>query len=160
MADASKDTLYGDLSYGDETRRNGDYVSLPHDEANNTVKEGEAVTVNSSGDIIRATNGDTVVGVLYELPRSGDSGGPSDPAPVEQDSEATVKVAGTVKAVVESTVEAGEPLGIGGTSGVFADPDDGTATPGPTANFIALSGANEDDRADGTTVQFAEVRVR
>jgi hypothetical protein len=156
MAEASKNDLFGDLSYGDETRRNGDYVGLPHDEASNTVKTGEAVRVNGSGNIVRADATGDAVGILSNFERSGDSGGPSDPAPIDQDQDANVKVGGVVKAVVESDVSAGEYLTPGNSTDGVLDNN----APDTESRFLALTDAVEDDRADGTTVNYAEVLIQ
>lgn len=156
MVEASKDTQFSDLSYGDETRRFGDYVALPHDEANNEVKTGEVVRVNGSGNVVRADGTGDAIGVLSNFERAGDSGGPSDPAPIEQDQPANIKLGGVVKAVVDDDVSAGEYLTAGDTAAGAL----GNSTPDTESRFLALSGAVEDDRADGTTVHYAEVLIQ
>jgi len=171
MVEASKDTQYSDLGYGDETRKRGDYVGLPHDQdesngsstAENDVKPGQAVSIDAQGNIKQAEDGENIVGVLVDYQRFGDSGGPDDPGSIKQDENATVKVGGTVKAEVAGAdssapaVEAGDLLGIDtddGTAGVL----DGEAS--PETDFVALSGAVEDERYDGTQAYYAEVRLR
>jgi len=147
---------FDDISYGDETRTNGDYVGLPHDEATDGVKEGQAVALDGT-DIAAAAAGDPVVGVLYTYQYYGDSGGPSDPGTVDQDGPATVKTSGTVKAEVESTVAAGDALEAGvSTAGVFDTTD---ATDAEMANYVALTDAKQDDRPDGSTAYYAEVLI-
>jgi hypothetical protein len=145
---------FDDLTYGDETRRFGDYVGLPHDEADDGVPVGQAVHLDGT-DIAAATgSSDPVVGVLYTYRYTGDSGGPADPGDVQQDAPATVKTKGTVKAEVESGVSAGDGLEAGtSTNGVFD-------TAGSQANdhrAVALSDAKKDDRPDGTTAHYADV---
>lgn len=159
MVQASKSDDFGDLSYGDETRRNGDYVGLPHDQdsgGTSDVLVGQAVSVDGSGNIKQMENGDTFVGVLQNYQRFGDSGGRADPGTIDQDRDATVKTQGTAKVEVASDVVAGEALGVGsgGTAGVL---DNGDA---PEDSLVALSDAIQDDRPDGTTAYYAEVLIR
>jgi hypothetical protein len=155
MAEAGKNTDFSGLSYGDETRRNGDYVGIAHSEGGSiegAVRRGQPVVI--SGGVIAAasdTSGDAVVGVLSNYPRAGDSGGPSDPAPITGGQPATVKTSGTVKAEVDSAVSAGDVLGVN-ASGVL---DDSAGT-----SYVALSDAVEDDRDDGTTTHYADVLLR
>lgn len=149
------DNDFEDLGYGDETRRNGDYVGLPHDEASggtSAADEGEAVAVDGSGNIKQAEDGDNIVGVLYTYQyfheaNAGDA--------IDQDREATVKTQGTVKAKVASTVSAGDSLNTdtagASNAGVFSEVN-GSAD-GP---FVALQDATED--ADGN--YYAEVLLR
>jgi hypothetical protein len=154
---------FDDLDYGDETRRNGDYVGLPHDQdqsngssdATNDVAEGMAVTVDAQGNIAAAEDGENVVGVLYtyqyyEDGQTGES--------IDQDRNATVKTQGTVKAYVASDTAAGEALAPDSTNedaGVLANTN-GSAN---TSNIVALSDAKQQD-VDGTTRYYAEVLLR
>src|SRR6056297_983963 len=105
MVEASKDTQFSDLGYGDETRRNGDYVGLPHDQddgaTDKNVLPGHAVRIDGDGVISRADGTGDAVGVLANYERSGDSGGPDDPGDIDQDQNANVKVGGVVKAEVD-----------------------------------------------------------
>jgi hypothetical protein len=166
MAEASKTDDFGDLSYGDETRRDGDHVGLPHDQQSggtSDVRPGQAVSIDGSGNIKQAEDGDVVVGVLQNYQRAGDSGGPADPAPIQQDREATVATRGVVKVEVSNDtgnsldVSAGDELGVDGTDGVAGVLDSGGS---PETDYIALTDATEDDRPDGTTAHYAEVLLR
>lgn len=97
---------FSDLDPGDETRRHGDYIGLPHPVADGTAYDDIDASTNPVGghpvvydgtDIATAASTDTnVVGVVFTLPVSGDSSrsGPY----VEGDEEATVKTSGTVVA--------------------------------------------------------------
>lgn len=158
MAEAGKNTDFSGLDYGDETRRNGDYVGIAHDQGGNiegSPRRGQAVTIDGSGNIVAAADasGDAVVGVLANYPRAGDSGGPSDPAPITGGQPATVKTSGTVKAEVDSDVSAGDELGVGATSAGVLDADGGTS-------YVALTDAVEDNRADGSVANYADVLLR
>lgn len=152
------DVDYDDLSYGDETRRNGDYVSLPHDEENDDVDEGAAVSFDGT-HLQAAADGDALVGVLYTYQYAGDSGGAPQPeSNIRQDRNATVKTSGTVKARVASDVSAGDALEPGvDTDGEFHTVDSASAE---VANAVALSDAREQDDADGDTTYYAEVLLR
>lgn len=163
MANASKDTQFSDLGYGDETRRFGDYVGLPHDQDSggvNDVLPGQVVSVGS-GVIKQAGDGtEAAIGVLSNYDRSGDSGGPDDPGSIDQDQNANVKVGGVVKAEVESDVSEGEYLVAGDeTTGVLSN-----SAPDTESRFLALSDAVEDDRYDNdgnvVTTNYAEVLIQ
>lgn len=149
------DNDFEDLGYGDETRRNGDYVGLPHDQDAGTTSaadEGEAVAIDGSGNIKQAEDGDNIVGVLYtyQYYHDADTG-----STIDQDRDATVKTQGTVKAKVASSVEAGNSLNTdtdgSSDAGVFSEVN-GSAD-GP---FVALQDATED--ADEN--YYAEVLLR
>lgn len=105
---------FEDLDFGDETRRNGDYVGLPHDQASggaNDVKEGQPVAIDPNGNIKKAEDGDTIVGVLYTYQYYGEDNS------IRQDREATVKTQGTVKAEVTQDASAGDSLAAPNTGG-------------------------------------------
>jgi len=142
----------GDLDFGDETRRNGDYVGLPHDEANDNVQEGEAVSFDGT-HIQSCAGSDPMVGVLYTYQYAGDSGGSPQPeSNIVQDRNATVMTRGTVKAFVEDGVSAGDALTAGGSNdGVFDTAGSQDVDAGP----IALSDAVEEG-----SDYYAEVLLR
>lgn len=155
---------FDDLNYGDETRRHGDYVGLPHDQdqsetgsgSNNDVREGEAVAVDSNGNIAKADidGAGAAIGVLYTYQYFQNEG-----QQVDQDRDATVKTQGTVKARVGSGVSAGDHLAApatatSGTAGVL---DASSST--EDSNFVALSDARQQDLPDGTTSHYAEVLI-
>jgi hypothetical protein len=167
MAEASKDTQFSGLGYGDETRKQGDYIGVEHDQQAGglyDVKPGQAVSTDGSGVLKQYENGDVLLGVLSNYERSGDSGGPSDPAPIDQNQDANVKVSGVAKVEVSNdtgntidVANTGLELGVdstNGVAGVLDAGDDGQA------EALSLSGAVEDDRPDGTTAYYAEVRLR
>lgn len=123
--------VYEGLNAGDETRRNGDYVGLPHDEATDEIDEGELVThdgtdISPVSDV--SDTGSDIFGVLYTYQYSGDSGGAPQPdSNIEQDSDATVKVSGTVVADLSSfSVSAGDALGPHGEVLVLRPSDSGS----------------------------------
>jgi len=154
MAEASKQTDFSGLGYGDETRRHGDYVGLPHGDGGSvtgSVRPGQAVMVD--GGVVAQADGTTAVtiGVLSNYPRAGDSGGPSDPSPITAGQPANVKTSGTVKAEVDSAVSAGDELTP--AAGVF---EAGTGD----IQAVALTDAVEDDRYDGSSAYYAEVLLR
>lgn len=156
---------FNDLSFGDETRRNGDYVSLPVDEnASADAREGDAVGLDGDGYIVQAGDGVTgAIGVLYtyqyfEQANAGEQ--------IDYDRDATVKVGGTVKAWVDDGVSAGDDLTVDATPGQFETGDGDNET----ANYVAIRDAAEqvggprnesqhiDDDRDGE--YFAEVLLR
>lgn len=104
-----------DTDPGAETRRYGDTVGLPHSVSdgtpvdNATVQPGDAVTVDGSGNIAQAAEGDVVVGVLVNYTVYGDSNnnGPF----VDGAYDATVAVNGTYKAHASGNVVVGSALG-------------------------------------------------
>lgn len=130
---------FDDIDYGDETRRNGDYVGLPHDEATDGVPEGQAVALDGT-DIAAAASGDPVVGVLFTYQYYTDNTGGQK---VDQSAPATVKTSGTVKAEVESGVAAGDGLTIT-NAGVF----DTAGTQAEDARAIALTDAKAQDNSN------------
>lgn len=116
--------VYEGLNPGDETRRNGDYVGLPHNEdANGGPEEGDPVTLNASGNVVTVTEDgatgtilESVFGVLYTYQYAGDSGGAPQPdSNIVQDRDATVKTSGT--AIVEFDNVAGVSPSVGDTLG-------------------------------------------
>lgn len=142
---------YDDLDFGDETRGEAlQTVGLPHgaaEDGSGGPDEGMAVTVDG-GNIVAATQGDNVVGVLYTYQYFGDSS--RDGPYVRTDRDATVAVGGKFKAYVGSGVVAGDAL---------APDDDGAGVLGPagdaSSNLVALSDAKEQDED-----HYAEVLVR
>ena len=164
---------FNDLSFGDETRRNGDYVSLPVDETESAdAREGDAVGLDGDGNLVQANSesGEEVepIGVLYTYQYFEEANAGEQ---IDYDRDATVKVGGTVKAWVDDDVSAGDTLVAGDDSdggeeaGQFVTGTDD----GSVGNFVAISDAasqtggprNEsqhiDDR-DGD--HFAEVLLR
>jgi hypothetical protein len=142
--------IYDSLTYGDETRDSGDTVGLPHDEDSDGVPVGQAVMFDGS-TIAAATGTDPIVGVLSNYPVYGEDN------TVDQDQDATVKTAGTVKAEVESGVSAGDGLDAGtSTNGVF----DTAADDADLVNAVALTDAKRDDRPDGGEAHYAEVLLK
>lgn len=94
-------TLNLNAQPGDETRRNGDYVGLPHPNGEDTrlsdaaPAKGKVVTHDgTSVTVVTGDDSDTVAGVLYEYDVFGDSPDPR----VRADSDATVKTHGAVVA--------------------------------------------------------------
>jgi hypothetical protein len=115
--------VYEGLNPGDETRRNGDYVGLPHDEAGDGLEEGQFVAhdgtdIESVGDDGTSDFTEGVVGVLYTYQYAGDSGGAPQPdSNIDQSRDATVKTSGTVVAEFDYqgfTPSAGDVLGPNG----------------------------------------------
>lgn len=119
-----------DTDPGAETRRHGKTVGIPHGEADGTqvdnaaVQPGDAVTVDGSGNIAQAAEGDVVVGVLVNYTVYGDSNnaGPY----IDAAYDATVAVSGTYKARVSGNVTGGSALGApdvsnGAAAGEFDD---------------------------------------
>jgi hypothetical protein len=114
---------FGGLNVGDETRRHGDYVGLPHTVSDGTavadlgsLDRGVPVNLDGSGNLQAASSGGSVVGVLYAFDVYGDSS--RDGPYVDGDSDATVKTSGTVIAdvasMVSSGISAGDVLGANG----------------------------------------------
>lgn len=122
--------VWDGLDAGDETRRQGDYVGLPHDEATDGVVEGEPVTYDGT-DIAAAAvdgagGGDAIFGVLYTYQYYQD---PQTGETVRQDQDATVKTSGTVIADlsnVAATPSAGQALGPNGEMLVLGASDSGS----------------------------------
>lgn len=113
---------FEDLSPGDETRRNGDYVGLPHNGAD--IVEGEFVDLGSDGiEAVTAPESDDIVGVLYTYQYFHDADGGEK---VDQERDATVKTSGTVKADVSGITDAGagDVLGANGEAVILSEPDD------------------------------------
>lgn len=115
--------VYEGLNVGDETRRHGDYIGLPHGVTDGkavadlgTLDRGVPVVYDGSAITEATADGDTIVGVLYAFDVYGDStnAGPY----VDGDSDATVKTSGTVKADLsqlgDGVAEADEGTALGG----------------------------------------------
>lgn len=118
------------LSPGDEVHKNGDYTTFENYNAGLT--EGEPVKITASGNVDSATEGDTIIGVFY-----GEDAG-SDPV-------VTVAHRGAFKAIVDSSVVAGESLG---SPDVAGGETDNTFGHGDDQGYLALSDAV--DEGDGT----------
>lgn len=95
--------VFDDLDPGDETRRNGDYISLPHgaaEDGSGGPSEGDVVAMDTNGELTAVNNNDgagaleeaDVVGVLYTYQYYG------EPSTIRTDRDATVKTHGAVKA--------------------------------------------------------------
>jgi len=88
--------VFEDLDAGDETRRNGDYVSFEHPDGDGTalsgvtLDQGIPVTADGSGVLSAAATGDDVAGILSNYDVYGDTG------QEEVGPEANVKVRGEV----------------------------------------------------------------
>lgn len=108
---------------GDETRRNGDYVGLPHttdEDGSNGPDEGELVTFDgttiSTAAVPGDGTGDELFGVLYTYQYFGDTQAGRDPK-LRTDRNATVKTSGTVVVDVSGlavSVSEGDVLGPNG----------------------------------------------
>lgn len=153
---------FDDLSYGDETRRHGDYIGVPHDFASGGTSaplEGQAVSIDGSGNIKKYENGEVFLGVLHTYNYYYD---PSSGPTVDPDKDATVKVSGTVKAEVSNDtgnsldVAPGDALGVDTTNGVAGVLDSGSEA----LDVVALMATTQDDRPDGTTAYYADVLLR
>lgn len=156
---------FNDLTFGDETRRNGDYVAFPVDEtASAGLSEGDAVALGGDGYLVAAGGADAAtetVGVLYTFQYFGDSTFGQE---IDYDRDATVKVGGTVKAEVDQGVSAGDMLEA--NDGTFEAID----SPSGDENYQAYSDAeqqvggprNESQHVDPEREDdyFAEVRLR
>ncbi len=113
-------TLNLNAQAGDETRRNGDYIGLPHPDgevrlSNVTLPKGKVVTYDGN-DIVEVTGDgttDNVVGVVYEYDVFGDS---PDPL-VRGDRDATVKTRGAVVADLTAYANGTATVNVGGTLG-------------------------------------------
>lgn len=113
---------------GDETRRNGDYVGLPHttsEDGTGGPVEGKPVTFDGSTISEAAVDGggtgDNIFGVLYTYQYFGDSS--RDGPYIRTERNATVKTSGTV------VVDLGD---------VSASPSEGDAL-GPNGEMLVLN---------------------
>lgn len=104
-------TLNLNAQAGDETRRNGDYIGLPHPNTsevtldNVTVPKGKVVTYDGSSIAeVAGSDNDTVAGVVYEYDVFGDS---NDGPLVKPDRDATIKTRGAVVADLSAYVSNG-----------------------------------------------------
>ena len=154
---------FNDLSFGDETRRNGDYVAFPvsaDTAAEDEPDEGDVVALDD-GNLVKAGSDDNIIGVLYTYQYYEEANGGTTR---DYDRDATVKVGGTVKAAVDSNVDAGDFLEA--TDGEFT----AVGSPTGTENYQAYSDAeeqvggprNESQHVDPEREDdyFAEVRLR
>jgi len=158
---------FNDLTFGDETRRNGDYVAFPVDEtASAGLSEGDAVALDEDGYLVAAGGADAAtetVGVLYTFQYFGDSTFGQE---IDYDRDATVKVGGTVKAEVAQGVSAGDMLEANDGTFEAIAAEDATGN----ENYQAYSDAeaqvggprNESQHVDPDREgdYFAEVRLR
>jgi hypothetical protein len=145
---------YDDLDYGDETRGEAlQTVGLPHGStAASDLPEGTAVTWDETNEeIIAATDGDDVIGILYTYKYYEDDG-----LQIRTDRNATVAVGGKVKARVHTDVVPGAVAA--GTNGDDGELESTAAT--TESNFTALSGSQSQDDRFGSTAQYAEVLIR
>jgi len=115
--------VYEGLNPGDETRRNGDYVGLPHDYASNDGPDvGELVTHNGSNVVAAADSDgsfdDPIVGLAYTYQYAGDSGGAPQPdSNIVQSRALTVKTSGTAVAEFDGTSLSPSPGDVLGQNG-------------------------------------------
>lgn len=126
--------VFDDLDPGDETRRNGDYVSFPHatnEDGSGGPTEGDLVGLDTNGNLVAVNNDDgagalqeaTVVGVLYTYQYYGEGDN------IRTDREATVKTHGAVKGniggydAVSNGYTAGDAAGADGEVMLLTDPD-------------------------------------
>lgn len=106
-------TLNLNAQPGDETRRNGDYLGLPHPDgevqlSQVTIPKGRPVTYD--GTDVAGVAGDgtsTVAGVLYEYDVFGGNQGSGNEQLVRADRDATVKTHGAVVADLTPYVDNG-----------------------------------------------------
>jgi len=118
--------VFEGLDAGDETRRHGDYVALPHDEDSDGVTPGQVVTYNGTKITEVTSSSSDIFGVLYtyQVFEDGETG-----QTIDQSKDATVKVSGTVIADFSnwgSTPSAGDVLGNNGEALVLEASDSGT----------------------------------
>jgi hypothetical protein len=113
-------TLNINAQPGDETRRNGDYLGLPHPDGEDTrlsgvtIPKGTVVTHDGTDlAAVAGDNADDVAGVLYEYDVFGDSPDPY----VRGDRDATVKTRGAVVADLSEYVSGTATVNVGGTLG-------------------------------------------
>lgn len=128
-------TLNINAQPGDETRRNGDYLGLPHPDgeirlSEVTVPKGKVVTYDGTVARVTGDGSKPVAGVLYEYDVFGDS---PDPL-VRGDRDATVKTRGAVVADLSeyagngtgTSVAEGNTLGPNGEILVLEEVENGT----------------------------------
>jgi len=113
------------LDAGDETRRHGDYVALPHDQDSDGVAPGQVVTYNGTKITEVTSSSSDIFGVLYtyQVFEDGETG-----QTIDQSKDATVKVAGSVIADFSnwgSTPSVGDVLGNSGEVLVLEESDSG-----------------------------------
>lgn len=71
---------FEDLDAGDETRRNGDYVALPHQDGAGTaldsvtVNRGEPVTYDGTNTALATADADEIAGIVANYDVYGDTG--------------------------------------------------------------------------------------
>lgn len=147
---------------GDEVRRHGDTVGVPHSESDGTlvsnaaVQPGDAVAYDGTS-ISQATQGDEIFGVLVNYQVYGDS---TDGHKIRGDVDATVAVRGNHKARVSGDVSAGDALG-------SVDDTNGTDTDNGEFGSASLTNSNSDGLAaravevytDGDGQHWAEVAL-
>lgn len=122
--------VYDGLDAGDETRRNGDYVGLPHADSDGTARDsvtvdtGQLVGYDGSNITKVTASGNDIFGVVYAYDVYGDTGQEEI-----SDNDVTVKTSGT--AIVDfsdwgTTPSAGDALGNNGEVLVLEASDSGT----------------------------------
>lgn len=144
---------YDELDYGDEVRGEAlQTVGLPHGSTQaSDLPEGTAVAWDSGADeIVAATDGDDVIGVLYTYQYYGENNS------IRTDRNATVAVGGKVKARCHDDVVVGAvAVGANGADGELE-----SSAASPESNFTALSDAQAQDDRFGTSTHYAEVLLR
>lgn len=153
-----------DTGAGNETRRHGHTVGVPHSEddgtplANAAVSPGDAVTLDGSGEIAQAGEGDDILGVLVNYSVYGDSS--YDGPRIKGDTDATVAVNGTYKARVSGGVSAGDALAaIDATNGSDADPGEFGVAGLTNSNEAGLSARAVEVYTDSSGQHWAEVAL-
>jgi len=125
---------YKDVEAGDETHRYGDYIPYPHGTSGGepVTEIGDLVTIDG-GTLAKFSEdgGDVLFGVHYTSKYlDGAAGGPDRDRPVDTDTPATVKTAGTAVVRLEDSQfgtgvpsdMAGQTLGANGGGLVLRDP--------------------------------------
>ena len=134
-------TLNINAQAGDESRRNGDYLGLPHPNGDDTkisnASPAKGVPVTYDGTDIATVTGDdsdTVAGVVHEYNVYGGNQGSGNEQLVRGDRDATVKTRGAVIADLSAyvdngtgtTVAEGNSLGPNGEILVVEEVENGT----------------------------------
>jgi hypothetical protein len=98
-----------DIDPGDETHRHGDYVKAQHNftDLASAPEEGDAMTIDASGNAVQAEAGDPIVGMLCTVPEYETPDGPI----LKEDGYVTLKARGSAKARVDAAVDGGVNLG-------------------------------------------------
>jgi len=123
-------TLNVNAQAGDESRRHGDYISLPdtevEEDGTNAVGAGVPVTYNgttiSAATVDGAAGGESIVGILHTYQYFGDSS--RDGPYIRTDQDPTIKTSGAVYADlsgISASPSAGDTLGPNGELLVLED---------------------------------------